>query len=425
MIYTESAKSRSFGLSLRWYLAVFIVSSALYFIRPSEISIYVFDFIFVVGIALFPSYFLRMPKYNHLALFLFGLAIASSITYCIVDERPVDVFQAVIIFLRFVQIAICSNFLINCLQSPRLQVRDFLMPSFVALLIPLFGGLLVYFVAPDAVMAFNRYASFFANPNSFALYIVVSTSIYFTIHRAKLFPSLISAGLLVCILAVSVYSLMLSGSNSGIILFLIAVLASLVRTARAAILLFAIAVLLYFVKDWVEILILPWAQDLTVNNFVGFRRTGTLIIAAIDGFHLGGLGSYTYREQVMEYLVDQQLEDTLRVLLGLGPGQSKLLVFEVDANSVTVHNFYRLLLIEFGVVGAVSFVFLTFASLRRFLWNFDSVRLFSGILLALTATPFIYLPYYWVPLFSVLAAVTAARMPNHRMSVYRKLPASI
>lgn len=402
------ARSRGVKLTLRAYTMTLIVCASLYFLRAPGISIYIFDAVWLLGLAVLPRHFLRMPRATFLALVAFLTATLMSILYVSIDSRPSDPLQAVIILMRFTQMAICANFFYNCVRSGELAPRDFLVPALIALLIPLWGGLVLYQLQPDMAVVFNRYAGYFGNPNSMSLYIVVAASVFCALMRFKLVPRWTTYPLFMVFFATAAYSLMLTGSNSGMLLFFVVTTIAFSGSARGVVFVGLAAVALFVFVEVLPNIILPWASDLMKSEFAGWRRTGNLIVVILDGRDLDQLGSQSYRDEVKDYLFDQQFADLRRVIIGLGPGQSKNLVYIVDGFTVTIHNFYLLMFLEFGILGSACFVALAFLSFYRFHWNFAALLMFSGFLLALLATPMLYLPYFWVPLFAGLAGLTRA-----------------
>lgn len=399
-----AARSRDVGL--RAYTITLIICSALYFIRVPGLSIYIFDAVWLVGLALFPQQFLRMPSANYLSLIGFTTATIVSIAYVAIDSRPIDIAQAIIITIRFMQMAICANFFYNVVHLRQLEARDLLMPALIAILIPLWGGLTLHAIAPSQTIVFNRYAGYFGNPNSLALYVVVSSSVFYSLMRFQLMPRLIAYPLMLAFVVTAAYSMMLSGSNSGMLLFGIVTVIAFTSTLRSAIFL-ALATAFFFL--WLAALkgmILPWALDLMSSDFAGWRRTGTLIVAMFEGTDFNQLGSQSYRNEVESFLFHEQFSDSFRVIFGLGPGQSKYLIYMVEGLTVTIHNFYLLIFLEYGVFGSAFFVMMALLAFHRYRWTYQVLLMFSGFLLASSGTPVLYLPFFWVPLFAALAGLT-------------------
>jgi len=393
--------------SLRTYLAILIVSSALYFIRVPGYSIYVFDVAFALGLTFFPQYFLRISLNYMTTIVIFAASVLASIFYCSIDNRPFDVVQALIIILRFVQMTLCMNFLYNCVRSGRLTERDFAVPTLLALLIPLWGGLLIYFTVPDLAIEFGRYAGYLDNPNTMALYVVIVTPIFFTLLRFIRLPKILSLGLITAFGLSAAYTLVVSGSNSGIVLFVIVSIIGFVRGKLAFVFLFIFSIIMLLFEAHIIEFLSAWGRDVAGSEFRGIERTGRLITSVLSGNGINDLGSGNFRDLVRRFLFNQQFQDLGRIILGLGPGQSKLLFYGMTGSgNVTVHNFYLGLFLEFGVLGAISFLALAFHTLHRFRWNWDAFRVSSGFLLASTATPVLYLPFYWAALFSTLALIT-------------------
>ena len=142
-------------MTLRIYMMTLIVCASLYFLRVPGTSVYIFDVVWLIGLALFPRHFLRMPLANYLALVAFSTATFASIWYVAFDGRPIDLLQAFIILMRFTQMAICANFLYNCARAGGIMPRDFWLPALIAILIPLWGGLALYSVSPHRHLSFG------------------------------------------------------------------------------------------------------------------------------------------------------------------------------------------------------------------------------------------------------------------------------
>lgn len=401
-------------LLLSGYVMTLVVCSALYFIRPDQISFYIFDVLWLLGLLAFPRYFLRMPRECYFSMAIFYAASFISILYCEIEGRPLDPVQALVELARFTQMAVVANFFFNCARADVVFERHLITPALISILIPLLGGLLLYAVAPEQAMTFNRYSGYLDNPNSLALYVVVSTSIFFALMRIGDFSRLVSLGLVAGFLVTAVYSLVQSGSNSGIFLFLFTIIISIVNSLRKAAFLSFVLLFAYTFTTPIVNVLLDLAQAWSGSDVTGLSRISRMLFSLIQGYGVNELGSYSYRVEVRDHLFEQQFQGALRVLVGLGIGQSKNLIFVMDGNSVTVHNFYLHIFVEFGLLGVFAFSFFVFVFLRRYMWNIDAVRLFSGFLIASIGTPILYLPFYWVPLFAAFAALTIrnGRLPT-------------
>lgn len=420
MIVSTFRRQRT-SSSLRFYAMTLTLSSTLYFIRFPETSIYVFDTVWLAGMVGFPRKFFRMPRMNYFALILLTVCMASSLIYASLQDRLADPIQPVIILMRFTQMVVTANFFINCANSEQLLRRDFVGPAQIALFIPICVGLLLYWAAPDYVVVFNRYAGYFSNPNSMALFLVVSVSVFLTIMKLYSFPKMSNYALLLTFFGLAAYSLLLTGSNSGLILFTaIVVLYSISHALRHKVFLSLTVAGALIATLVFENYILSWAEELLARDFIGWQRTGRLIINISQGLGLSELGSLSYRESVENYLFGQQLSEVGRVFLGLGPGQSKSYVFGLDGNSVTIHNFYKLIFLEYGLIGFGSFLALAVVTFKRFRWNVQTLLLSSGYLVALLGTPLLYLPFFWVPLFSVWACFNYQNIESRKMSLLLK-----
>lgn len=409
---SSSFTSSSFTLSLRAYTITLILSASLYFLRFPGISVYIFDVIWLFGLALFPRLFLRMPRANYLSICALSTATFLSICYVEIDKRPLEPIQAIIILMRFLQMTICANFFYNCLIGGKIVPRDFLFPALISLLIPILGGLALYQISPEMAVTFNRYSGYFGNPNSLSLYVVVSASVFYALMRLELVPRWTSFTLKLIFFAVSSYSLMLTGSNSGMLLFIVVTMIAFLSSLRGVVFLFlGVGVLFLFILP-LQNAILAWAFDMMNSDFSGLQRTGNLIVVLFEGLELDRLGSSAYRDEVKDYLFEQQFRDLGNVLVGLGVGQSKNMMYIIDSTSVTIHNFYLLIFLEFGLLGSVCFAVLSFLTFNRFHWDAVALLAFSGFLLASSGTPVLYLPFFWVPLFAVLAGVTHIHLTN-------------
>tara|TARA_R110000851_G_scaffold85842_1_gene186481 strand:+ start:224 stop:1474 length:1251 start_codon:yes stop_codon:yes gene_type:complete len=409
-------RSHSFTLSLRAYTITLILSSALYFLRAPGVSIYIFDLIWFFGLALFPRYFLRMPRANYLSLIALSAATFLSVCYAGIDNRPIDPIQAVIILMRFIQMSICANFFYNCVRAGKLLPRNFLFPALFALAIPLLGGLALYLFFPGMAVVFNRYSGYLGNPNFLALYVVVSAPVFYVLMRFELMPRWSTLPITSIFFSTASYSLMLTGSNSGMLLFVFVTMIALLTTFLGRVLLILLVVVFLMFVLSLQNAILPWALDMMNSDFAGWRRTGNLMVVILEGFDLDQLGSSTYRDEVQVYLFEQQFSDFRRILVGLGPGQSKHLTYFVDGLTVTIHNFYLLIFLEFGVLGTACFTAVSYFSFNRYQWGTTTLLIFSGFLVASFGTPALYLPFFWVPLFAALAGLTQTNVMNRMLS---------
>ena len=268
------------------------------------------------------------------------------------------------------------------------------------------GGLLLYLANPDAAIVFNRYAGYVDNPNAMALYIVVVTPVFFGLLRARVLPNYLSYPLIGIFFLTSLQSLVLAGSFSGMILFFIVIATTFLKSIKAVLLAAAGALAIYLTIQLFEHAVILWAQDMAKSDFAGFRRTGNLILNVFFGFNTAELGSMSYRLQTQEFIFHKQFSDLFSIILGLGPGQSKLLIQQVDGNSVTIHNFYLRVFAEFGILGSLAFIAMVYAFFRRYTWQYSSLRIVSGILLASMGTPALYLPFFWMPPLAAVAAMT-------------------
>ncbi|WP_297758796.1 hypothetical protein [uncultured Shimia sp.] len=339
-------------------------------------------------------------------MFLFYAACIASVLFVSVDNRPLDLLQAIVILMRFTQIVICANFFYNCTKVLSISPRDVFVPALISVLLPVWGGLVLYFFMPDLAIIFNRYAGYLGNPNTLSLFIVATAPAVYAFGQLNIISKRNFFVVLFVYFTTSAYSLVLSGSNSGILLFLFVTVLSFSGFRRGPIVFLLGATLLYLFLDVFSIALLQLSYEMQDSSFKGLNRTAKLIVALIEGLDISQLGSHTYRDDVQSFLFEQQLSDFRRVFLGMGPGQSKNLVFIRDGFTVTVHNFYLLLFLEYGVLGAILFVSMLFVFFQRFFWKYKSMLLFSGFFIASAGTPVLYLPFFWTPLFSVLAGIT-------------------
>jgi hypothetical protein len=315
------------------------------------------------------------------------------------DVRPFSLQNAMVILLRIFQAFVLLNFMLRVTLSGIVRDEFVKYGVIVAIIWPLVLGLVIYSVKPEYVIAFNRYAGIFANPNGLAAFIVISQSVFASCLIFFRFSLLTSVGLSVVFYLVSLYSLVLSGSNSGIVLFLIGSSLIVVRKWQFSAVLFVFLMILVPFQDEVIALLREWSSEIIDSEFSGLKRTGLLALRLIDGDKLAEAGSGAYREQIKDFLINAYLQSPVRILFGLGPGQSASLYSASFGDNVTIHNFYAMFPVEFGLFGVVTFCAALYFSIYRVGFGWGGFVTFSGYFLACLASPILYLPFYYFPAF--------------------------
>lgn len=395
---------RYFGANaLEIFVLFLVLSSTFYLLRIFGTSIYLFDVLFFYGIFRFHRFFLVLDSRFTIALIAFLASFLISLMLAAFDVRPFSLQDAAVIFLRMLQAFLLLNFTLRVAASGLVRGGIVKYSVLIAIIFPLMFGLTVYLSKPEYVVVFNRYAGLFANPNGLAAFVVISQAVFVSCLVFFRFSLPASIGLSAVFYLLAISSLILSGSNSGIVLFLIGSSLIVARKGGASLLFIGLLMILVPFQDEVMALLKGWAYEIADSEFSGLKRTGLLALRLIDGDKLAEAGSGAYREQIKVFLIDAYLQSPMRILFGLGPGQSASLYSASFGDNVTIHNFYAMLPVEFGVFGVLTFCASLYFSIYRVGFRGFGFLIFSGYFLACLASPILYLPFYYFPAFVLFA----------------------
>lgn len=401
----------------KFILYLLTISSTTYFIRIYPYSIYMFDIILLLSVVYLHRFIIINPYVilsgiflivsSGVSIFLFSTSLASF-------DFPRVVSGA----MRYVQLFIApSCFLIYIRRLSNRGILEYINIIYITISIPIYTGLLIFYISPGYAISFHRYSGYFGDPNMMALYIVIVTPLALFAISNKSKPTRIIYFILFFI--PSIYSLMLSGSNSGSILFIIVLIIHLVTNFRGAILLIIFSCIVFINVNIVEGMIFNIYIYMQNASFWGVERFSKLLYVVLGFGNLSELGSEVFRKQIQVYLTNEYLSSIYNIIFGLGFGQSpNITSMHFVRQTVTIHNGYYVFLIEFGVLGCIFLFFAFYYSIGIFIKSRKSIMIVSGYLLALVGIPALYLPFYWAPV--ILCLITQYVLDKRKVFEYRE-----
>lgn len=381
-------------VSINNLIMIFPIFMVSYFFRLGESSIYIFDIYFFVFFILSIKSIKRDDLFKLLLMiFFFNIISFFGLVNAIVFyqiELQIDRFFAglyrysqLIYFLGF--FSLYKN-LYKIENSMKMKTIFLLSISF-----PLIYSVFFYFFVPEKVIVFNRLASYFGNPNFLGAYICLAIMpIIYTISKIKCLKYSLFYALF--FLPIIVFNLIYAGSNSYWILSVVVLLISLFAVSSSLssylkIILYSIVSImsLYFIIGNIN-----FNEDLS-----GVSRTLRLVETVFNGSDIDSLGSGELRDNLANEAIAFSFSSIKNLLLGIGLGQSPIVIGAVIGGFVTAHNSHIVLLMEMGIIGYLYFIFTLIYFVSKMKLSKVSLCFLLSYFLAMLATPHVYLPFLW------------------------------
>jgi hypothetical protein len=377
----------------RILLALAPVFAMAYFIRIGQSSVYIFDLYFII---LFFSSLYVLPKYWLNKNIIFSLLIVIVVLLgFILNEvfgeelgKIERLIPALLRYIQFLYVLLCVVYAVtNASFKP---VKSAGSIFYWSMLFPLAYGAFFLNYAPDSVLVFGRLSSYLSNPNNLGAFICIAIppiNLYLAslngsrrIFMALLFYSL------------ALYSLVYAGSNSGWSIAVISTLLSLMTIRRISIpVLLGVAVFIGTIGVAGSLLY----ENMLESEIPGLQNTGKLIQSIQEGGDLYDLGSGRLRESLLADARELFISKPRVMVVGVGLAQSPSYIGAKYNATITAHNAYLVLLVELGLLGFLVLVVAFWRTIKPVGLSAKSISLVSGYLLAMLATPHVYLPFLW------------------------------
>lgn len=386
---------------LRISPALFSLLAVAYFLRVGASSIYIFDAAFLILIVGFLASARSIPARLGPVVFLFLLfltANAVALSYGAVlgyHHGELKDFAAPI--YRYSQIILCL--IVYSTVATPLENADKLIRrlTYIAT-IPLAYNALGFVIRPDAVLVFGRASSYLDNPNTFGAYIC-AVSPFFGACFADPKASILSRREKLAVGGLLIMSLITAGSNSYWILSITGFLAgalAMFRHNNAGFSFRRLTTIFGSTLLVAGVAAVAFMQiDLDNTEIRGLVRTAELFQSVFFGESLTRLGSGELRDELQQLALQHLSENPLAAVLGIGIGQSPFVLERIVGDFVTVHNAYIVLPMEIGLLGTMSFFLALLVCWGRSGYGIHSGCAIIGYLLAMMATPHVYLPFLW------------------------------
>lgn len=275
-------------------------------------------------------------------------------------------------------------------------------------LIVLFVNVVAIQTSDQSYFLFGRFSSIYGNPNTAALVInMMTVPLLYQVMREIAWVRILA---IICLL-LSLYSLIFTGSFSGMLIQSLIFMAFILGRLRHTLLTLPLSLGLGFIAvSW----LLAGDIDENSRGVLRFFQFLDLLINE-DDFDLGTIGSASERLSSIITAVRVVFENPSFLLVGIGFGGVENLVYEETGHPTSIHFSYLQMTISVGVIGAFTYMYFFLRVLSRSL-QFD---ILLGLSFQFTTTlivflalglfiPHTYMGFYFAPLIPIMG------LPLHR-----------
>lgn len=354
---------------------ILFYSIFLYFplFRINETSFYIGVIFFIIYLLVkFQSPGIRLSTSN--VIFFICLNAINLISFIFGNQYDLNQF-----IISTLQINLSLIFLVAVMEMDfNISRKNFL----VALMLPIYVGLIFFFLGMDDVMLFGRFSGFFGNPNYLGIYIVVVLPII--IFCSTGVPLFFRLSLLIAPLLLSV---VLSGSFSQVFLFMLFSL-------------FSFGLVLWREKwRWFDLFqIIVTASLLVIFSFSVLNYLNSFDnLVSIDRFYNfltgenGSLGSINERSVLNKLAIDEIINSNDLYFMGNGYGMSRYSIPTLDGENLSPHNFFLASILDVGFAGTLVYFLIIYTAFKNKINNAEGVIIFFAFVSSFFVTPYTYL----------------------------------
>ena len=276
-------------------------------------------------------------------------------------------------------------YIINRLETDEKNIRNIMLSFVGGCCIPI--CIMIYFTMQGVTGELNRMTAFEQDQNELSVMLSIAASFVFILLKQS-YPKIVNI-LLVVFLCVCLVAILLTGSRTGLIIFLAVSMFGLVSFGKKGILWAVLSVI------FITPLILPFIPESNIERLLETQEQVSE-------------GDFTGRGYVWERgLTAFHSQNPIRMLLGVGYDQFQFLYNQNYGTFTAPHNTYLSVYVELGIIGFLIFLYILFYVFRKTITLCRSNRtlvylgLFLPIIIAMLTLGLQTRRWLWIILFLI------------------------
>lgn len=276
-------------------------------------------------------------------------------------------------------------YVLNRLVTNEGNIRNIMLSFVAGCCIPI--GIMIYLTMQGVTGELNRMTAFEQDQNELSVMLSIAASFVFILlkqNNSKIVNILLIVFLCVCLVAI-----LLTGSRTGLIIFLAVSMFGLVSFGKKGILWAVLSII------FITPLILPFIPESNIERLLETQEQVSE-------------GDFTGRGYVWERgLTAFHSQNPIRMLLGVGYDQFQFLYNQNYGTFTAPHNTYLSVYVELGIIGFLIFLYILFYVFRKTITLCRSNRtlvylgLFLPIIIAMVTLGLQTRRWLWIILFLI------------------------
>lgn len=276
-------------------------------------------------------------------------------------------------------------YILNRLVTDEKNIRNIMLSFVAGCCIPI--CIMIYFTMQGVTGELNRMTAFEQDQNELSVMLSIAASFVFILLKQN-YPKIVNI-LLVVFLCVCLVAILLTGSRTGLIIFLAVSIFGLVSFGKKGILWAVLSII------FITPLILPFIPESNIERLLETQEQVSE-------------GDFTGRGYVWERgLTAFHSQNPIRMLLGVGYDQFQFLYNQNYGTFTAPHNTYLSVYVELGIIGFLIFLYILFYVFRKTITLCRSNRtlvylgLFLPIIIAMVTLGLQTRRWLWIILFLI------------------------
>lgn len=276
-------------------------------------------------------------------------------------------------------------YILNRLVTDEKNIRNIMLSFVAGCCIPI--CIMIYFTMQGVTGELNRMTAFEQDQNELSVMLSIAASFVFILLKQN-YPKIVNI-LLVVFLCVCLVAILLTGSRTGLIIFLAVSMFGLVSFGKKGILWAVLSII------FITPLILPFIPESNIERLLETQEQVSE-------------GDFTGRGYVWERgLTAFHSQNPIRMLLGVGYDQFQFLYNQNYGTFTAPHNTYLSVYVELGIIGFLIFLYILFYVFRKTITLCRSNRtlvylgLFLPIIIAMVTLGLQTRRWLWIILFLI------------------------
>lgn len=276
-------------------------------------------------------------------------------------------------------------YILNRLVTDEKNIRNIMLSFVAGCCIPI--CIMIYFTMQGVTGELNRMTAFEQDQNELSVMLSIAASFVFILLKQN-YPKIVNI-FLVVFLCVCLVAILLTGSRTGLIIFLAVSMFGLVSFGKKGILWAVLSII------FITPLILPFIPESNIERLLETQEQVSE-------------GDFTGRGYVWERgLTAFHSQNPIRMLLGVGYDQFQFLYNQNYGTFTAPHNTYLSVYVELGIIGFLIFLYILFYVFRKTITLCRSNRtlvylgLFLPIIIAMVTLGLQTRRWLWIILFLI------------------------